>query len=85
MDGERRFDVTVRLPPATREDVGAIASMGLPLKGGSLLPLSAIARISMARAARPSRAKWAALRWRARMNVRNPRSRLLRRGGARQR
>ncbi|HXK19725.1 MAG TPA: efflux RND transporter permease subunit, partial [Polyangiaceae bacterium] len=46
-DGERRFDVTVRLPPATREDVGAISRLALPIEGGSLLPLSAIARVNM--------------------------------------
>ncbi|MES1185915.1 MAG: CusA/CzcA family heavy metal efflux RND transporter [Myxococcales bacterium] len=46
-DGERRFDVTVRLPPSTREDVGAISRIALPFKGDSLLPLSAIARVSM--------------------------------------
>src|SRR4051812_16230367 len=46
-EGERRFDVTVRLPPATREDVTALARMPLPLKDGSLLPLSALATVGM--------------------------------------
>src|SRR5262245_64046872 len=46
-EGERRFDVTVRLPPATREDVGAIRRMLLPLKDGSLIPLYAIAEVKM--------------------------------------
>jgi cobalt-zinc-cadmium resistance protein CzcA len=46
-EGERRFDVTVRLPPATREDVNALARMPLPLKDGSLLPLSALASVGM--------------------------------------
>ncbi|HYQ17083.1 MAG TPA: CusA/CzcA family heavy metal efflux RND transporter, partial [Polyangiaceae bacterium] len=46
-DGEKRFDVTVRLPPSTREDVGAISRIALPLKDGTLLPLSAIAQVSM--------------------------------------
>jgi len=47
-DGEKRFDVTVRLPTTTREDIGAIRKIMLPLKDGSLLPLSAIADVSMA-------------------------------------
>src|SRR4051812_27951592 len=47
-DGEKRFDVTVRLPTATREDIGAIRKIMLPLKDGTLLPLSAIADVSMA-------------------------------------
>ena len=41
-----RFDVTVRLPTATREDIGAIRKIMLPLKDGTLLPLSAIADVS---------------------------------------
>jgi len=47
-DGEKRFDVTVRLPASTREDIGAIRKIMLPLKDGTLLPLSAIAEVSMA-------------------------------------
>ena len=46
-DGEKRFDVTVRLPPSTREDVEAISRISLPMKDGSLLPLSAIATVGM--------------------------------------
>ncbi|HMI88917.1 MAG TPA: CusA/CzcA family heavy metal efflux RND transporter [Polyangiaceae bacterium] len=46
-EGEKRFDVTVRLPASTREDVGAIRGMMLPAKNGSLLPLSAVAAVSM--------------------------------------
>jgi cobalt-zinc-cadmium resistance protein CzcA len=46
-DGERRFDVTVRLPPATREDVDAISRIPVPLKDGSFLPLSALASVNM--------------------------------------
>ena len=46
-EGERRFDVTVRLPPSTREDIGTIARIMLPLKNGSLIPLSAVADVSM--------------------------------------
>ncbi|HEY2405423.1 MAG TPA: CusA/CzcA family heavy metal efflux RND transporter [Polyangiaceae bacterium] len=47
-DGEKRFDVTVRLPTASREDIGAIRKLMLPLKNGTLLPLSAIADVGMA-------------------------------------
>ncbi len=47
-EGERRFDVTVRLPSSTREDVGAIRGVMLPLKDGSLVPLSAVAEVAMA-------------------------------------
>jgi len=46
-DGEKRFDVTVRLPQATREDVGAIRRVLIPLKDGSLLPLEAVAEVTM--------------------------------------
>jgi cobalt-zinc-cadmium resistance protein CzcA len=46
-EGERRFDVTVRLPPSSREDLSAISRIMIPLKSGSLLPLSAIADVSM--------------------------------------
>jgi len=46
-DGERRSDVTVRLPPSTREDAEAIARITLPMKDGSLLPLSAFATVGM--------------------------------------
>ena len=47
-EGEKRFDVTVRLPVATREDIGAIRRVMIPLKDGSLIPLSAVADVSMA-------------------------------------
>lgn len=46
-EGEKRFDVTVRLPPATRSDVAAIRSLLVPLKDGSVVPLSALADITM--------------------------------------
>jgi cobalt-zinc-cadmium resistance protein CzcA len=46
-DGERRFDVTVRLPPSTRDDLRSISRMMLPLKDGSLIPLSAVAEVGM--------------------------------------
>jgi heavy metal efflux system protein len=46
-EGQRRFDVTVRLPPATRTDLDAIRSIKLPLKDGAVIPLSAIADVKM--------------------------------------
>jgi heavy metal efflux system protein len=47
-EGEQRFDVTVRLPPATREDVDGIRRLMVPLANGALVPLSALAEVSMA-------------------------------------
>jgi cobalt-zinc-cadmium resistance protein CzcA len=46
-EGEKRFDVTVRLPSASREDVGAIQRIRLPLKDGTPIPLSGVADVSM--------------------------------------
>ncbi|MEO7327957.1 MAG: efflux RND transporter permease subunit, partial [Minicystis sp.] len=46
-DGEKRFNVTVRYPPSTREDRGSIRRVMIPLKDGSLIPLSAIAEVKM--------------------------------------
>jgi cobalt-zinc-cadmium resistance protein CzcA len=46
-DGERRFDVTVRLPAATREDVESIRRIMIPLKSGNLIPLASVADVSM--------------------------------------
>jgi cobalt-zinc-cadmium resistance protein CzcA len=70
-DQEMRFDVTVRLPPATREDVGAIRHVMLPLKDGALIPLMAIAdvKMGMGRAAitRENGRRYVGIR----MNVRN--------------
>jgi cobalt-zinc-cadmium resistance protein CzcA len=47
-EGEKRFDITVRLPVATREDVASIQRIMIPLKNDSLVPLSAVADVSMA-------------------------------------
>jgi cobalt-zinc-cadmium resistance protein CzcA len=46
-EGQRRFDVTVRLPPASRSDLNSIRAIKLPLKDGSLIPLSAVAEVSL--------------------------------------
>ena len=47
-EGEKHFDVTVRLPVASREDVGAIRRILLPLKDGAPIPLSGVADVQMA-------------------------------------
>ena len=46
-DGEKRFDVTVRLPAAARDDAGAVRNLLLPLKDGALVPVSAVADVRM--------------------------------------
>ncbi|HKE00759.1 MAG TPA: CusA/CzcA family heavy metal efflux RND transporter, partial [Planctomycetota bacterium] len=46
-EGEKRFDVTVRLPVASREDVASIRRTLLPLKDGTLVPLSGVADVNM--------------------------------------
>ena len=46
-EGEKRFDITVRLPAATREDVGTISRVMVPLKDGALIPLSAVADVKI--------------------------------------
>ena len=39
--------MTVRLPPARRSDLSSIRTIKLPLKDGSLIPLSAVAEVSL--------------------------------------
>jgi cobalt-zinc-cadmium resistance protein CzcA len=46
-EGQRRFDISVRLPPASRSDPQSIRSMRLPLKDGSVIPMSAVADVSL--------------------------------------
>jgi cobalt-zinc-cadmium resistance protein CzcA len=46
-EGEKRLDVTVRLPRATREDLDSIRNIRLPLKTGLVVPLSAVADVSV--------------------------------------
>src|SRR5262249_51956590 len=64
-------DVTVRLPSATRQDVATIRRVMIPLKDGSLIPLSAVAdvRMGVGRAAitRENGRRYVGVR----MNVRN--------------
>ena len=70
-EGEKKLDVVVRLPSGTREDVGAIRQLRLPLKDGALVPLSALAdvKVDMGRAAitRENGKRYVGIR----MNVRN--------------
>jgi cobalt-zinc-cadmium resistance protein CzcA len=47
-DGEKKFDVTVRFPVAAREDLSSIRELRVPLKDGSLVPVSAMAKVAMA-------------------------------------
>jgi cobalt-zinc-cadmium resistance protein CzcA len=46
-EGERRTEVTVRLPQASREDIPAIRRIPVPLKDGTLIPLSGVADVRM--------------------------------------
>ncbi len=46
-EGQRRFDVTVRLPPADRSDMNAIRAIRIPLPGGFVVPLSAVGDVSL--------------------------------------
>lgn len=46
--GQRRADVTLRLPPAAREDLPVIRRLMMPLKSGTMIPLGAVADVSMA-------------------------------------
>jgi len=46
-EGEKRIDVTVRLPRATREDLDSIRNIRLPLKTGLVVPLSAVADVTV--------------------------------------
>jgi heavy metal efflux system protein len=48
-EGEKRFDVTVRLPRSTREDITAIRELRIPLKNESVIPLSAVAEVTLAK------------------------------------
>jgi cobalt-zinc-cadmium resistance protein CzcA len=70
-DAEKRFDVTVRLPVAARQSVDAIKNLRIPLKDGALIPIRALADVSIdaSRAAitRENGKRYVGIR----MNVRN--------------
>ncbi|XXF79178.1 CusA/CzcA family heavy metal efflux RND transporter [Myxococcaceae bacterium GXIMD 01537] len=44
-EGERRFDVVMRLPLSSRDDVEKIAHLRVPVEGGVTVPLSALAKV----------------------------------------
>jgi Cu/Ag efflux pump CusA len=46
-DAEKRFDVTVRLPLASRQSVDAIRNLRVPLKDGALVPMRALADVEL--------------------------------------
>jgi cobalt-zinc-cadmium resistance protein CzcA len=46
-EGEKRFDVTVRLPRVTREDVFAIRGIRIPTADNHIVPLSALANVQL--------------------------------------
>jgi cobalt-zinc-cadmium resistance protein CzcA len=46
-EGDRNFDIVLRLPEAVRESVDRIASLRIPTKSGALVPLSTIADVSV--------------------------------------
>ncbi|HEY5955387.1 MAG TPA: CusA/CzcA family heavy metal efflux RND transporter, partial [Polyangiaceae bacterium] len=47
-EGEKRFDVTVRLPRVTREDIYAIRAIRIRTPDGSVVPLAALANVQLA-------------------------------------
>lgn len=44
-EGERNFDVVLRLPDATRDNIEKIGALRIPTKSGALIPLSAVATL----------------------------------------
>ncbi|HEV7555368.1 MAG TPA: efflux RND transporter permease subunit, partial [Kofleriaceae bacterium] len=45
-DAEKKFDVTVRLPVAARQNLDVIRNLRVPLKNGALVPVKALADVS---------------------------------------
>ncbi|MFT3698467.1 MAG: CusA/CzcA family heavy metal efflux RND transporter [Kofleriaceae bacterium] len=46
-DGEKKFDVTVRFPLASRQDLDSIRQLRVPLDNGVVVPVSAVASVGM--------------------------------------
>lgn len=46
-EGERRFDVVIRLPLSSRDDVEKIRKLRVPVDGGVTVPLEALARVDL--------------------------------------
>ena len=44
-EGERKFDVVIRLPSSSRDDVEKIRKMRVPVDGGVMVPLEALAQV----------------------------------------
>jgi cobalt-zinc-cadmium resistance protein CzcA len=44
-EGERKFDVVLRLPAAERDDIEKIRSLRVPVEGGTTVPLSTLAQV----------------------------------------
>ncbi|MFL5355821.1 efflux RND transporter permease subunit [Archangium sp.] len=44
-EGERRFDVVMRLPLSSRDDVEKLAKLRVPVEGGATVPLEALAHV----------------------------------------
>ena len=47
-EGDRRFDIVVRLPEALRTDLAALGNLPVTLPGGGFVPLAEVADISLA-------------------------------------
>jgi cobalt-zinc-cadmium resistance protein CzcA len=45
-EGERRFDVVIRLPKSSRDDIEKIKKLRVPVEGGTLVPLEGLAKVS---------------------------------------
>ncbi|WP_313166474.1 efflux RND transporter permease subunit [Massilia oculi] len=48
-EGDRRFDVVVRLGQEQRQDIEGLAQLPVPLPGGGFVPLGAVARLETAK------------------------------------
>ena len=47
-DGEQRLPIRVRLPESARDDMGAIAALRVPTRGGGTTPIAAVADVRFA-------------------------------------
>lgn len=48
-EGERRFDVVMRLPQGDRDDIEKIRKLRVPVEGNTLVPLEALAQVTTGR------------------------------------
>ena len=71
-DQEKRFDVTVRLPVASRQSVESIRNLRVPLKDGAIVPVRALADVELGSSSRAAITRENGKRYVGiRMNVRN--------------